>query len=76
MTDAISVKGKLESPVWTHPLAMPGRWVSEISRMIQSVYSGKSPRTQRLAATRGKTVTAEFKMFSDDSKFISQNPTD
>lgn len=47
-----------------------------MSRVIQAVDSGKKSQTQCFAATEGKTVTDEFKVFSDDSKFVRQNPTD
>lgn len=44
--------------------------------MMQAIYSGKSPQIQSLAATGEKTMTNEFKVFSDDPKCASQNPTD
>lgn len=44
--------------------------------MMQAIYSGKSPRIRSLVATGEKTMTNEFKIFSDDPKYASQNPTD
>lgn len=41
----------------------------------QTVCSGRSPRMPCLAATGEKTMTDDFKIFSDDSKFVRQNST-
>lgn len=69
-TEAISVKGKLRS---SFNISFGNAWELGSRDLTEdsTVYSGKSPQLQYLAATGEKTMTEELKTFSDDSKVVS-----